>query len=229
MWNHAADMEERMARSGQHWPRFAEDELRDLYAYVRQVNERPLRESDVAPADPENGWKVFQSKGCINCHALSDGGQGHIGPELGPSRDVPPTFFRFSESMLNHFPEMRRASESQQGVIPTFEGREMADVIAFVYSLRYLEPGGSPHVGESVFGWRGCARCHGVQAEGTRLGPPLRGRGQNFTAVRMASILWRHGAKMYQQSQKMGQGWPQLQPSDVGDILAFLNAPVESK
>jgi cytochrome c553 len=113
--------------------------------------------------------------------------------------------------------------------MPTFQGREMADVIAFVYSLRYLEPGGSPHVGESVFAWRGCGRCHGDHAEGTRSGPPLRGRGQNYTAVRMASILWRHGAKMYQQSQKMGQGWPQLEPSDVGDILAFLNAPVESR
>jgi cytochrome c2 len=229
MWNHAADMQERLKQIGLRWPRFEEDELRDLYAYVSEVSRRPTNELQISPADPENGWKVFRSKGCIMCHSLSESGQRHIGPALGPERKVPPTFFRFAESMLNHFPAMRRAVESQNQNLPAFEGTEMADVIAFVYSLRYLEPGGSPHVGESVFEWRGCSRCHGSQAEGTRSGPPLRGRGQSFTAVRLASILWRHGAKMYEQSRKMGQDWPQLQTSDIGDLLAFLNSPVEEK
>ncbi|MFB3815906.1 MAG: c-type cytochrome [Terriglobales bacterium] len=229
MWNHAADMQERLRERGLAWPRFEEDELRDLYAYVRQVDQRPLREYEMTPADPENGWKVFQEKGCIRCHSLTASSKGHIGPDLGPDGEVPPTFFRFAESMLNHFPDMKRASQSQNADLPSFNAREMADVIAFIYSLRYLEPGGSPHVGESVFNWRGCSRCHGDRAEGAKGGPPLRGRGQNFTAVRLASILWRHGARMYQQNQKLGQNWPELEPTDIGNILAFLNSPVEEK
>ncbi len=227
MWNHAAGMQERLRQSGQSWPHYQEDELRDLYAYVRQVNRRPLRDFEMAPGDPENGWKVFQAKGCLRCHALNSTETARGGPGLGPDRELPPTFFRFAEAMLNHSPDMRRALESQNSALPRFEAHEMADVIAFIYSLRYLEPGGSPHVGESVFGWRGCSRCHGARAEGTRNAPPLRGRGQSFTAIRLASILWRHGARMYRESQKLGQGWPQLQPSDVGDLLAFLNSPVE--
>jgi cytochrome c2 len=227
MWNHGSQMEEGLQQINLRWPHFQEDELRDLYTYVSQVSNKPLPQMELSPSDPENGWKVFQAKGCIVCHSLNESTPGHIGPVLGPEADLPPTFFRFGELMLNHFPSMRRAMKAEGKPLPAFEGQEMADVVAFVYSLRYLEPGGSPHVGESVFTWRGCNRCHGTQAEGTRNGPPLRGRGQSYTAIRMGSILWRHGAKMYQESQKLGQGWPELQPSDIGDLLAFLNSPVE--
>jgi len=227
MWNHASEMDEGLKQLGLSWPRFQEDELRDLYAYVRQVSKHPVRQVELSPAEPENGWKVFQRKGCIGCHSLNSASEGHIAQDLGPGADLPPTFFRFGELMLNHFPTMRRAMTSKGETPPSFQPGEMADVIAFVYSLRYLEPGGSQHVGESVFSWRGCSRCHGAQAEGTKNGPPLRGRGQSFTAVRMATVLWRHGAKMYQESRKVGQGWPELQPSDIGDLLAFMNSPVE--
>ncbi|MFB3916613.1 MAG: c-type cytochrome [Terriglobales bacterium] len=227
MWNHGSEMETGLQQIGLAWPSFQEDELRDLYAYVRQVSKQPVHRIEMSSADPENGWKVFQRKGCMSCHSLNESSEGHIGPDLGPDADLPPTFFRFGELMLNHFPTMRRVMKSKGTPPPTFQGKEMADVVAFVYSLRYLEPGGSPHVGQSVFSWRGCSRCHGDRAEGTKYGPALRGRGQSFTAIRLATILWRHGAKMYQESQKLHQGWPELKPSDVGDLLAFLNFPIE--
>jgi mono/diheme cytochrome c family protein len=105
----------------------------------------------------------------------------------------------------------------------------MADLAIFLYSLRYQEPSGSPHVGASIFAWRGCADCHGARAQGTERGPALRGRGQPYTAVRLANNLWRHGASMYEQSRKAGQSWPMLQDSDVGDLLSFLNTPVEPR
>jgi hypothetical protein len=54
-------------------------------------------------------------------------------------------------------------------------------------------------------------------------------RGQTYTAVRLANNLWRHGAKMYEQSRKAGQSWPVLQESDVGDLLSFLNTPIETR
>jgi hypothetical protein len=33
---------------------------------------------------------------------------------------------------------------------------------------------------------------------------------------------------MYDQSRKIGQGWPLLQESDIGDLLSFLNTPLEN-
>jgi hypothetical protein len=47
--------------------------------------------------------------------------------------------------------------------------------------------------------------------------------------VRLATNLWGHGAKMYEQSRKAGQSWPVLQESDVGDLLSFLNTPIEPR
>jgi mono/diheme cytochrome c family protein len=238
LWNHASAMEDSLRKMGVAWPHFQANELRDLYAYVRQEGGRSESEMSVPAADPDRGWQVFQAKYCINCHALKNTKQATVvkvgdppprpvGPVLGSDGKLPPTFSQFGEAMLNHFPDMHRAMRSVGQGPPTFESQEMVDLAVFLYSLHYLEPSGSPHVGGSIFGWRGCADCHGTRAEGTARGPGLRGRGQTYTAVRLATNLWGHGAKMYQQSRKAGQTWPMLQESDVGDLLSFLNTPVE--
>ena len=226
LWNHASAMQARMKTIGITWPRFEGNDLRDLFAYVRQDGHES--HMSISKADPERGWQVFQSKGCIECHGISRGSE-HVAADFGPSRDLPPTYSQFAASMLNHFPTMQRAVATKGGQPPVFNGSDMADVTVFLYSLHYLEPSGSPQVGASVFSWRGCAQCHGKSAEGTRAGPALRGRGQTYTSVRLAATLWAHGSHMYARTRAQGQAWPSLLPSDVGDLLAFLNTPVEKK
>lgn len=237
LWNHASAMQESMHRMGIAWPRFQANELRDLFAYVRRQAGQSDVDFSIPAADPDRGWKVFQAKSCMSCHALSrengplvpDPSQRErpVGPVLGADGKLPPTFSQFGEAMLNHFPDMRKAMNSTGKEPPTFQKQEMADLAVFLYSLHYREPSGSPHVGTSIFAWRGCAECHGEQAEGTSRGPRLRGLGRTYTATRLATDLWRHGSKMYEQSRKSGQAWPTLQESDVGDLLSFLNTPVE--
>ena len=106
---------------------------------------------------------------------------------------------------------------------PEFERDDVRDLTVFLYTLRYLEPAGSTQIGRTVFSWRGCARCHGAEAEGGSA-PRLRGRGVNYTASRLATDLWRHGSRMYERLQHDGQPWPELQETDVGNLLAFLNS-----
>ena len=101
----------------------------------------------------------------------------------------------------------------------------MADLLAFLSSLQYFEPGGSPTTGESLFAERGCSRCHGSSAEGTWQGPALRQGEETFTSVTLAEALWQNGPKMYQRAQQIGVRWPTLLESDVGNLLAFLNTP----
>ena len=50
----------------------------------------------------------------------------------------------------------------------------MTDLLAFLASLRYVEPAGTPVAGKQVFADRGCAACHGNSAEGTQSGPRLK-------------------------------------------------------
>ena len=105
----------------------------------------------------------------------------------------------------------------------------MADLIAFLSSLRYFDTGGSPQMGESLFSRRRCSYCHGSRAEGTSQGPALRGHREPFTAITLATSLWRHGPSMYERAQKLGLPWPVLAESDVGDLVVFLNTPPEQR
>jgi cytochrome c2 len=224
MWNHGPAMEDELRKLGMEWPEFQENQMNDLLAYLREVCSGPRHEDELLPADPERGWQVFRSKSCIVCHAVKGEG-GHVGPELAPRHDRPITYVQFAGLMWDHSPQMYRQMQTQKIARPTFSDREMADLIAFLNSLGYFEPGGSLRMGEILFTRRGCSDCHGPEGQGTSSGPPLRGRGRNFTTVTFAGALWRHGEKMNQRTRQINVPWPKLQESDVGDLLIFLNTP----
>jgi len=225
MWNHAPAMEEVMKQADIAWPTFEAGEMGDLLAYIRENSGARRHESQVFPADPLRGRKVFESKGCTLCHSLTGGGTGQA-PDLGAQRKEPLTLIQFTGAMWNHSPDMWRAMEGQHIRRPVFEGKEMPDLIAFLASLRSFEPGGSPATGERLITERGCHFCHGKTAEGSSGGPALRGRGKTYTLVTLAVALWSHGPKMWGQVQELGHEWPSLDEDDVGNLLAFLNTSV---
>ncbi len=225
MWNHGADMQARMQSKGLAWPRFTGHEMDDVVAFLNSA--AGSRSNSDAPADPTHGWAVFQAKGCIRCHSIQDQ-EGGIGPSLGSKYPLPDSFAQLAGAMWNRLPDMHGAMKAHAIEPARFAGRDMADLVVFLYSLHYFEPAGSPQVGESVFAWRGCAECHGAQAEGTRKGPALRGRGQSYTSIRLATVLWRHGAEMSRQGRSVNLNWPDLQVADVGHLLSFLNSPPQN-
>ncbi len=226
MWNHAPAMERHMHQFGIRWPRFEGKEMNDLLAFIREERGGPRREFELLPADPHRGWNLFRSKGCISCHSVHGQG-GTTGPDLGAGHALPPTVTQVAGQMWNHSPEMWAAMKGKGIERPTFQGREMADIIAFLYSLHYFELGGSPLVGRDLFTARKCGRCHGADGLGGEFGPGLRKRGRLFTPVTLAQALWSHGPTMYRKSQQIGVGWPTLEESDLDHLLAFLNTPPE--
>lgn len=226
MWNHAPVMEARMQELGFDWPRFERGDMNDVLAYIRENWGGPRSEREFLPASLERGRRLFQSKSCIACHTLNGEG-GHAGPELGPKRPLPSSIVQFAGLMWNHSPEMWHMMRAQGIPRPTFEGQQMADLIAFLYSLHYFDPGGSHQSGKSLFARRGCSQCHGPSAEGTPQGPALRGGSGTFNSIALAEALWRHGPKMYERTRERGLSWPTLAESDVGDLVIFLNTPPE--
>ncbi len=228
MWNHAQFMIDPIIREVGKWPEFKGDEMNDLIAFV-SAGESPAPPNgpggrrNVVPGSPERGWRVFQAK-CIQCHAVGGKG-GKVGPELGPDRDLPFSFAQFAAVLWNHAPAMLEQVRAAGMTPPTLEGEEITDVLQFLISLRYHEPTGSPFLGERVFAERGCARCHGARAEGTREGPQLKAGADAFTTVSLASALWRHGPAMRARAERMGIAWPTLEPNDMGDLISFLNDP----
>ena len=222
MWNHPAigESDERHELHGR--------EMNDIVSYVRGGGMAQRVDQRLLYADFARGWKVFREKSCVACHSVKDEA-GHIGPELGPGHELPPTVLQLAGSIWNHSPAMWRAMEHLRIERPSFKESEMADLVAFLYSFRYVEPGGSSKLGEVLFVSRGCSRCHGARALGTRQAPGLRGRGKSFSSVAMATALWSHGPAMYRRAEDLGLSWPHLAENDVGNLIAFLNTSPEEQ
>ena len=226
MWNHATVMEAEIRAIGMPWPRFAGKEMNDLLAYVREEQSGAQRERELLPADPSRGWILFKKKKCITCHAIRGQG-GSTGPDFAVTRLLLPTVSQVAGQMWNHSPQMMVAMKEKGFERPTFEGQEMADLFAFLFSLRSFEIGGSPAVGRDLFAERKCGGCHGLEAEGSRQGPALRKPGAIYTTVTLAQALWLHGPRMYKKAQELGSGWPELKQEDLDHLLAFLNSAPE--
>ncbi len=228
MWNHAPAMEAAFRKAGLPWPAFRDREMVDLLAYVREVSTGARSEYKFLPANPENGAKLFQTKSCAGCHSLGDKPDGP-GPALGAGHRLPRSIVQFAGLMWNHSPEMYRTMSDRNVQRPQFEGREMADLLAFLYTSRYFEAAGSPQTGRTIFVARGCAQCHGDTAQGGAAAPGLRRRGAVFTSVSLATALWRHGPEMYRKCKERGQPWPNLNEQDVSELVSYLSTPPEEK
>lgn len=216
MWNHAQSMIGPITAALGDWPQFRDAEMNNLVAYVSGGAKSAAGQAGNA----ERGWNVFQSR-CIACHAVRGNG-GKVGPELGPERELPLSASQFAGTFWNHAPDMLKAGH-EKGITPNLEKGEIADLLAFLASLRYFEPSGSQFVGQRVFNDRGCARCHGAGAEGTQLGPGIRPRGDAYTAVSLTTALWKHGPRMVDLTEELSIPWPTLEAKDIGDLVSFLN------
>jgi cytochrome c2 len=227
MLNHAGSMIAPIRSTLGQWPQFTGTEMNDLIAYVSLSVPRPATNARQIPGNAERGWSVFQSR-CMQCHSVRGQG-GNVGPELGPEHELPLTTAQFASVFWNHAPEMLQHSRESGTPPPLLQGREMADLLTFLASLRYFEPTGSAIVGKRVFSERGCAACHGSMAEGTQLGPGLKSGAEAFTTVSFTAALWRHGPRMIDRAEELGLPWPTLQATDIGDLVSFLNAPAQPK
>ncbi len=61
------------------------------------------------------------------------------------------------------------------------------------------------------------------------MGPALTAGAEPLTAVSFTAKLWQHGPRMIDRAEEMGIPWPILKPTDVGNLVSFLNAPPPKK
>lgn len=227
MLNHADSMVGPITSTLGEWPQFSGHEMTDLIAYVGASGSRAANSGRELHGDAQLGWTFFQNR-CMECHSVRGQG-GRVGPELGPEQDLPLTPAQFGSVMWNHAPAMLRQAHGR-GFPPTeLQSQDIANLLAFLTSLRYFEPTGSPSVGQRVFAERGCATCHGATAEGTKTGPRIKPGGEAYTTVSFTAALWRHGPSMTDRAEELGLAWPTLEPNDIGNLVSFLNAPSNPK
>ena len=222
MWNHGQVMQEFMAQENIAWPIFQDEEMVDLLSYLQQTSTGTRQEADLFPADPTQGERLFRDKGCMGCHA-TDGMENKAGPDLGSRHKVPPSITQFAGLMWNHSPRMFAQKEAQAAVRPEFAEHEMADLIAYLYVIRYLEPVGRVDLGREVFHEKHCANCHGTDGHGGNGGPNL-ARRMVYHTPQMAYTVWTHGPQMYSRMREQNIAWPTLDEQELTDLMAFLSS-----
>lgn len=222
MWNHRWAMRAAMVQENIPWPTFQGQEMVDLLTFIQETSSGRHQEAELLPADPANGKRLFREKGCSFCHAINGHG-GKVGPDLGSQHRIPPTITQFAGLMWNHSPQMLARMDREAVARVQFAEREMADLIAYLYVVQYLEPVGRVNLGKEVFHQKHCANCHGADGRGGEGGPDLARRLQ-YLSPQMAYTIWTHGPQMYRKMRDKNIAWPTLQEQELVDLMAFLSS-----
>jgi len=119
MWNHGPAMVKAMEQAGVNVPRFEDNELANILAYLYVLR------SAEAVGDPARGEKVFTSKSCSQCH-----GEKGPGPDLAESEALKSPA-HLASAMWNHAPQMEQAAKERNIDWPSLSGSEIRDLLAF--------------------------------------------------------------------------------------------------
>lgn len=227
MWNHRRAMLAIMKEKEIPWPIFRDQEMVDLLTYIARTGSSKytdeIEDSELLPADPQNGRKLFQEKACSSCHAINGDG-GKVGPDLGRQHIAPPSITQFAGLMWNHSPAMLARMDNETLARTMFAKREMADLIAYLYVVRYMEPVGRVDRGKEVFREKYCANCHARHGKEGKEGPGL-ASSKEYVFADMAHVVTTHGPEMYRRMQEKNIAWQTLSEQQLVDLLAYLNSP----
>ncbi len=173
--------------------------------------------------DARRGAELFQQRRCTGCHTINGVG-GATAPDLARSitRDLTPA--GLSALMWNHGPAMWRAMTAQNVEIPALGPAEVADLFAYFYSQRYLDPAGDAARGKRVFTERRCANCHALSPTETgKAGPPVTQWPSTPDPIQWAQQMWNHAGAMLQAMEKARLPWPELTVQEMADLIVFVH------
>jgi len=212
MWNHAPQMGKEMERSGISGVEFRGNEMVDLIAYIRSLQGN-VEKVYLAPGDPKSGEKLFNQKGCFQCH--TSGGK----MDLRREKNFPKTLAQLAGTMWNHSHKMNKEMEQKGIVYPSFSPQEMTDLIAYLFSARYFDEPGDPARGKTVFTIKQCILCHSKGAKR----PSLANLKGQISPIFMAQAMWNHGPEMLERMRKTKMSWQKIDGREMVDLMEYLN------
>jgi cytochrome c len=223
IWNHGPVMIAQMVRLGMKWPTFEGTEMMDLLEYIK-INARGPREAAfITPGNPREGRQVFMGKGCVRCHAVrGEGGKG--GEDLGKRAK---TFYKsltqIASSMWNKGPTVLAKMAQTQSGIPKFTPKEMADLLAYLYFLHFVDEPGNPNNGKRIFSEAGCSRCHGLDGKaGEWMNISLAKYQRAVNPMDIVAGIWNHSTEIERAMKEKGISWPRFKKGEMADLLEFI-------
>src|SRR5262245_5217 len=128
MWNHGPKMWAAMKERGIAIPKLSGQDTADILAYLYVAHY-----FDPAPS-PKRGAQALQDKGCMTCHSVNGKG-GKAAADFASSSLVSSPGSLIA-GMWNHGPLMETAAQQQGVSWPLLQGRDLADIAAYLSSLR---------------------------------------------------------------------------------------------
>jgi cytochrome c2 len=178
--------------------------------------------SGLLPGSPQEGSRLFVTKGCVRCHAvLGDGGTA--GPDLGRLALKRP-LLELAGVMWNHSPKMDAIFLERGLRRPALEPEQMASLLAFLYSLTHLDKPGDAVAGARLFAAKGCRTCHALGGSGGDVGPKLDKYSRYTSPLFLATALWKHGPAMAKAMREHKVPRPSFKDDDIPDLMAFIHA-----
>lgn len=226
IWNHGPVMIAHMVKLGMKWPVFEGTEMMDLLEYIKLNTKGAKETAFITPGNPKEGKQVFASKGCIKCHAVRGEG-GKEAEDLGKRAK---TFYKsltqITSIMWNKGPAvLGKMSQTQIG-IPKFTPKEMADLIAYLYFLHFIDEPGNPVNGKKIFSESGCSKCHGVDGKpGELMTLSLSKYQKAGNSMDIVASLWNHSTEIEKAMKGKGISWPRFKKGELADLLEFIRTP----
>jgi cytochrome c2 len=121
MWNHEPAMWARRVELGSAPPRFENDEMADVIAYLY------LLRNATRSGNPAQGQEVFDKGQCAQCHK-----RGGTGPDLA-AIDHLDTPIHLAAAMWNHGPRMEAFLTKARLPWPTFDASDITSLVAFLH------------------------------------------------------------------------------------------------
>ena len=129
MWNKAPAMQQAMqSRPGGAVPELRPQDMADIVAFLYAA--RYFKQG----GDPRNGVILAVNKGCLSCHGLY-GERGKVASDLNAAASIDSPAGVLSALWNHSFINDPRA-ERDRNPWPTFRGEEMADLVAYLRSLK---------------------------------------------------------------------------------------------
>jgi mono/diheme cytochrome c family protein len=221
MWNHGPNMIELFQEHDIERPELEENEISDLANGIRSYMV-PTKISGDAHylGDPVKGKKLSEQKGCMLCHSFRGVG-GKLGPDFNEV-DLNYSVIQIAGRMWNHGPKMWELMTTNDISIPVFEKGEMADVIAYLYSLKLEDNPGNVDIGQQIIVKRGCLSCHSLHGKGEDLSADLANLEIIATPLVMITAMWNHAPAMQKIHLEKNVKWPNLNGKDMADLYAYL-------
>jgi cytochrome c2 len=173
------------------------------------------------PGDIKAGWKVFTTKKCSICHSIWGEG-GKEGPDLGTLPESYVSQSQLAALMWNHWPEMWGKMTAKKIPPQKMDKKEMADLFAFLYFIRYMDEPGNPQNGKVLMENKHCSKCHPVVKEGAK--GDLGRWGMYINPILWAQMMWNHAPQMEQEIRKKGLSWVEFKGNEMVDLIAYIRS-----